>query len=70
MRGPREQVVPDETGLLVPAGDGAALAPALRRLVADAALRDAHGRRPDARARCERYDEAKVLARTLDLLGL
>lgn len=69
VRGPAEQVVPEETGLLVPAGDGAALATALRRLVQDAPLRTRMGQAGRARA-CERYDEAKVLARTLDLLGL
>ena len=69
VRGPAEQVVPEETGLLVPAGDGAALATALQRLVQDAPLRTRMGQAGRARA-CERYDEAKVLARTLDLLGL
>ena len=39
VRGPAEQVVPEVTGLLVPPGDASALAAALRRLVADQALR-------------------------------
>jgi glycosyltransferase involved in cell wall biosynthesis len=37
--GCREIVVPDETGLLAPAGDIAALADAMRRMVEDAELR-------------------------------
>jgi glycosyltransferase involved in cell wall biosynthesis len=69
VRGPAEQVVHEATGLLVPAGDAAALATALQRLVADASLRAGMGEAGRARA-VERYDEAKVLARTLDLLGL
>ncbi len=69
VRGPAEQVVPELTGLLVPPGDASALATALRRLVADKSLRARMGKAGRARA-AERYDEAKVLARTLDLLGL
>jgi len=69
VRGPAEQVVPEVTGLLVPPGDTPALAAALRRLAADAALRERMGAAGRQRA-VERYDEAKVLVRTLDLLGL
>lgn len=69
VRGPAEQVAPDVTGLLVPPGDADALARALERLVNDPALRARMGQAGRARA-MERYDEAKVLARTLDLLGL
>jgi glycosyltransferase involved in cell wall biosynthesis len=69
VRGPAEQVVPEVTGLLVPPGDAAALAAALRRLSADPALRARMGAAGRDRA-LQRYDEAKVLARTLDLLGL
>lgn len=69
VRGPAEQVVPEVTGLLVPPGDAPALAAALRRLVDDRALRERMGEAGRARA-LERYDEGRVLARTLDLLGL
>ncbi|HET7882922.1 MAG TPA: glycosyltransferase family 4 protein [Acetobacteraceae bacterium] len=69
VRGPAEQVVPDVTGLLVPPGEAPALAEALQRLVADGALRVRMGAAGRQRA-MERYDETKVLARTLDLLGL
>jgi len=69
VRGPAEQVVPEATGLLVPPGDAPALAAALQRLAADPALRASMGAAGRLRA-VERYDEAKVLARTLDLLGL
>ena len=68
IRGPREQVVPEVTGLLVPPRPVAPLAAALRRLAGDPALRAAMGEAGRARA-LELYDEAKVLARTLDLLG-
>jgi glycosyltransferase involved in cell wall biosynthesis len=69
VRGPAEQVAPEVTGLLVPPGDAPALAEALRRLVSDVSLRERMGKAGRRRA-MERYDEAKVLARTLDLLGL
>ena len=69
IRGPREQVVDGETGLLVPPGAVAPLADALRRLAADAGLRARMGGAGRARA-LERYAEAAVVARTLDLLGL
>ena len=69
VRGPAEQVVPEATGLLVPPGDAPALTAALRRLVADAALRGRMGAAGRQLA-MQRYDEVKVLARTLDLLGL
>jgi len=69
IRGTREQVVDGETGLLVPVGDSAALAAALGRLVADPALRAAMGRAGLARARAL-YDEARVIARQIEVLGL
>lgn len=69
VRGPDEQVRHEVTGLKVPAGDAAALGGAFARLVRDAALRARMGQAGRQRA-LDCYDEAKVLARTLDLLGL
>jgi glycosyltransferase involved in cell wall biosynthesis len=67
--GPREQVLHGETGLLVPPRQVLPLAAALARLAADASLRAAMGKAARTRAR-DLYDEARVVARTLDLLGL
>jgi glycosyltransferase involved in cell wall biosynthesis len=69
IRGSREEVVPEETGALVPVNDAAALARALNRLVADPELRARWGAAGRTRA-LALYDEAKVVARQLDLLGL
>jgi len=69
IRGTREQVVHGETGLLVPVGDAAALADALGRLVADPGLRARLGAAGLARARAL-YDESRVIARQIELLGL
>ena len=69
IRGPREQVVHGETGLLVPPMRVPELATALRRLAADENLRARTGAAGRARA-LQRYDETRVVARTLDLLGL
>jgi glycosyltransferase involved in cell wall biosynthesis len=69
VRGPAEQVVPEITGLLVPPGDPPALAAALVRLVADKKLQARLGAAGRERA-MQCYDETKVLARTLDLMGL
>jgi glycosyltransferase involved in cell wall biosynthesis len=69
IRGPREQVVDGETGLLVPPMADGPLAAALARLAADPALRARMGAAGRARA-LDRFDEAKVIGRTLDLLGL
>ncbi|MGD0434211.1 MAG: glycosyltransferase family 4 protein [Acetobacteraceae bacterium] len=69
IRGPREQVAPEATGLLVPPATIIPLANALRRLVDSPATREAMGAAGRARA-LERYDEAEVLARTLTLLGV
>lgn len=69
IRGAREQVVDGETGFLMPVRDPAALAEALRRLVADAGLRARMGAAGRTRA-LDLYDEAKVIARQIDALGL
>jgi glycosyltransferase involved in cell wall biosynthesis len=69
IRGPREQVVPGETGLLVPPARVPELAAALQTLAADAGLRARMGAAGRARA-LDLYDESRVVARTLDLLGL
>jgi glycosyltransferase involved in cell wall biosynthesis len=67
--GPREQVVEGVTGFLVPPMQSAPLAAALGRLVADAGLRARMGAAGRARA-LQHYDEARVVAHTLDLMGL
>ena len=69
IRGPREQVVDGVTGLLVAPASVEPLAVALNRLVADPALRLRMGEAGRARA-VDRYQEANVVNRTLDLLGL
>jgi glycosyltransferase involved in cell wall biosynthesis len=69
VRGPAEQVIDGTTGLTVAPGDAAALGTALGRLVLDPALRARMGKAGRLRA-LDCYDEAKVLSRTLDLLGL
>ncbi len=69
IRGPREQVVPGVTGLIVPPREAPPLAGALRRLTADPALRAAMGEAGRTRA-LDLYVEEKVVIRTLDLLGL
>lgn len=68
IRGPREQVVEGETGFLVPPRKVVPLAAALRRLAEDAALRSRMGAAGRARA-LALYEEGRVVARTLDLLG-
>ena len=69
VRGPREQVIDGQTGLLVPLFDIPALAQALQTLAIDPALRAKLGQAGRARALAH-YTEARVVARTLDLLGL
>ncbi len=68
IRGPREQVVQGQTGLLVPPRTVAPLAEALRRLAEDPELRARMGAAGRARA-LQHYEEGRVVARTLDLLG-
>jgi len=69
IRGPREQVIDGETGFLVPAMRVPELAVALQRLADDGALRTRMGAASRARA-LDLYDEGRVVARTLDLMGL
>lgn len=69
IRGSREEVIPGETGLLVPVADPAAIAAALGRLAGDADLRGRMGASGLARARAL-YDEALVVRRQLVHLGL
>ena len=67
--GPREQVLQGETGLLVPPATVAPLEAALHTLATDQAARVRMGEAGRARAMAL-YDEAAVVTRTLDLLGL
>ena len=69
VRGPDEQVVEGETGLKIPPGNAQALAAALERLATSADLRFRMGQAGRNRA-VALYDEAKVLTRTMDLLGV
>ncbi len=69
IRGPREQVVDGETGYLVPPGDSGPLQAALRRLAADASLRQRLGAASLARA-LALYREDTVVARTIRVLGV
>ena len=66
IRGCRELVVPDLTGVLVPPRDSTALAAALRRLIADASLRQQVGQAGRVRA-LARYDQRQVLAHQVRL---
>jgi glycosyltransferase involved in cell wall biosynthesis len=69
IRGSREEVVPEETGLLVPVADAPALAAALARLAGDAGLRRRMGAAGRARA-LALYREEDVIALQLRALGL
>jgi glycosyltransferase involved in cell wall biosynthesis len=68
IRGPREQVIPEETGLLVPPATIPPLAAALHGLATDPETRARMGAAGRARA-VTLYDEKLVVAHTLDLLG-
>jgi glycosyltransferase involved in cell wall biosynthesis len=69
VRGPREQVVPEVTGVLVPPGAVAPLAAALARLAREPVTRQEMGEAGRIRA-VDFYDQNKVLARTVALLDL
>lgn len=64
--GCREVVNHGDNGLLVPQRDAAALADALRRLIADAGLRAQMGARSHERALAE-FSQTQVIAQTLQL---
>lgn len=65
IRGSREEVVPEETGLLVPTHNSAALAEALGQLMADPDLAHRMGKSGRQRA-LKLYDERRVVARQID----
>jgi glycosyltransferase involved in cell wall biosynthesis len=71
--GPRELIVPGETGLLVPAGEPAALAEALAEVLSKPATAHAMGERAYRRAR-ELFDARKNAAATItvydEIMGL
>lgn len=69
IRGTREEVVHGDTGFLVPVRDPGRLADALNRLVGNLALRQTMGAAGRTRARAQ-FDEALVIARQIDHLGL
>ena len=69
IRGSREEVTHNQTGLLVPVADPPALGAALNTLAGDPSLRQRHGAAGRARARAI-YDEANVIARQIAHLGL
>ena len=65
--GPAEIIVPDETGLLIPPGDPAALADAMGRLLDDPELLCAMGMRARKQAR-EKFDSAHIVQELTELL--
>ena len=69
IRGAREEVVPGETGTLVPVNDPEALAGAINSLVRDAVVRKKLGDAGRKRA-LTHFDEARVVRRQIELLGL
>jgi glycosyltransferase involved in cell wall biosynthesis len=69
IRGCREVVDHERTGLLVPARDSAALEAAIDRLVCDPTARQRLGEAAAAKARAE-FDQRRVIARTLEAYSL
>ncbi len=69
VRGSREEVRDDHTGILVPVRAPKTLSEALTKLVADPVLRRSMGAAGRARA-LKHFDESKVIARQIELLGL
>lgn len=68
IRGSREEVVPEETGLLVRTRDSAGLAAAMKRFIADPEWSRSLGRAGRERALLL-YDEAKIVARQLERIS-
>lgn len=68
IRGSREEVVPDETGLLVPTRNAAALTRALEMLVSDPERGRCMGKAGRRRA-LDLYDERRVVARQIEIIG-
>ncbi len=68
IRGSREEVVDEETGLLVPIRSSAALVQALGRLIADPDLSRRMGKSGRQRA-LELYDERRVVAKQIDIIA-
>lgn len=69
IRGSRELVEDGETGILIPVGSAQDLSAALQKLITDREIRVRMGTAGLERAR-SRYDEAKIIRRQLDHLGL
>jgi glycosyltransferase involved in cell wall biosynthesis len=69
IRGCREVVDRDRTGLLVPARDADALESAIEHLVTDSAARRRLGEAAVAKARRE-FDQGRIIARTLEAYAL
>jgi glycosyltransferase involved in cell wall biosynthesis len=67
IRGSREEVVPGETGLLVPTRDTAALTRALEIMIADPEKGRQMGVAGRRRA-LELYDERRVVARQIEII--
>lgn len=68
IRGAREEVVPGETGLLVPTRDAVALTQTLETLVSDPESGRRMGRAGRQRA-LDLYDERRVVARQIEIIG-
>jgi glycosyltransferase involved in cell wall biosynthesis len=68
IRGAREEVIPGETGLLVPTRDAAALTRAMETLVSDPERSRQMGRAGRQRA-LGLYDERRVIARQIEIIG-
>lgn len=68
IRGSREEVVPEKTGLLVPVRSATAIAEALQRLITQPAWARQMGLNGRQRA-LEIYDERRIIARQVDIIA-